>query len=266
MTAMLVDGKKIAEDIYTDIKSSLNNSGRHPCLMVFTCAPNIETRKYMEIKKKRASELGIDVVVFELDSSIETEEAVSAIQSSCVNADGLIVQLPFPQQVRIDTLLSAIPKELDIDNINYTGKAGEVLPPVVGAIAEIANRYEVDFRDKNVVVVGQGRLVGKPAALWARAQNAHVTVIDKNTQNTDDILRSADIIISGAGVPGLISPGKIKEGVVIFDAGTSEEGGELRGDADPACASKCSLFTPVPGGIGPITIAILLRNLVSLSH
>jgi len=165
-----------------------------------------------------------------------------------------------------EALLSAILKELDIDNINYEGEETDILPPVVGAIAEIAQRHDVDFAGKNVVVIGRGRLVGKPATLWAKSQGAVVTVIDKDTEDADSIMREADIIISGAGVPSLITPDKIKDGVIIFDAGTSEEGGELKGDADQACASKCSLFTPVPGGVGPITIAILLRNLVTLSN
>lgn len=219
----------------------------------------------MELKKKRASELGIDVLVIELDALISTEKAVEAVLSSGKAADGVIVQLPFPSQVDAEVLLSAIPKELDIDNINYAGEDTEVLPPVVGAVAEITKRHDVDFTGKNVVVIGRGRLVGKPAALWAEAQGATVTVIDKSTGDADALMREADIIISGAGVPGLITPDKIKDGVVIFDAGTSEEGGELRGDATSACSEKASLFTPVPGGIGPITIAILLRNLVSLS-
>lgn len=262
---MLVNGKKIAGEIYADIKVSLAASQKHPCLTVFTCAPNAETRKYMELKKKRASELGIDVLVMELDSLISTEKAVEAVRSSGKAADGVIVQLPFPTQVDADALLAAIPKELDVDNVNYAGEATEVLSPVVGAIYEIAKRHDVEFSGKNVVVIGRGRLVGKPAALWAKAQSADVTVIDKNTPDADSIMREADIIISGAGSAGLITSNKIKDGVVIFDAGASEEGGELLGDADPACASKCSLFTPVPGGIGPVTIAILLRNLVDLS-
>ena len=263
---MIVDGKKIAGEIYSDIKDSLSESHKHPCLTVFACAPNTETETYMELKKKRASELGVDVLVIELDANTTTEEAVEAVLSADASADGVIVQLPFPTQVDAEALLSAIPKELDIDNINYEGEETDVLPPVVGAVAEIAKRHDVDFAGKNVVVIGRGRLVGKPAALWARSRGAVVTVIDKDTEDADSIMLEADIIISGAGVPALITPEKIKDGVVIFDAGTSEEGGELKGDADQACASKCSLFTPVPGGIGPITIAILLRNLVNLSN
>lgn len=263
---MLVDGKTIAAEIYADISNHLKKSSRHPCMAVFACAPNIETKKYLELKQKRAMELGIDVLHIELDREITTEQAVAAVSEPREANDGVLVQLPFPPQVDIDKVLAAIPSELDIDAMNYCGEQTDVLPPVVGAIAEIAKRHSIGFAGKNVVVVGRGRLVGKPAAFWAKAEGADVTIIDKNTENTAVVLRQADIIISGAGVPGLITPDKIKEGVAIFDAGTSEEGGVLKGDADPTCADKASLFTPVPGGIGPVTIAVLLRNLVQLSE
>lgn len=261
---MLVDGKKIAAGIYAEVKESLARSGQHPCLTVFACAPNVETKKYLELKKKRAGELGIDVMVIELDAEATTEEALAAV-TSATSAEGIIIQLPFPPQIDVVKLLAAVPKELDVDAIHYEGEETEVLPPVIGAVAAIAKIQGVEFDGKKVAIVGQGRLVGRPAALWARAEGAVVQVVDRDTTDADTILKEADIIISGAGQPGLITPEKIKEGIVIFDAGTSEEGGELKGDADPACASKASLFTPVPGGIGPITIAVLLRNLVVLA-
>jgi methylenetetrahydrofolate dehydrogenase (NADP+)/methenyltetrahydrofolate cyclohydrolase len=261
---MIVDGKKIAEEIYAQIKSELDSKKKHPVLCVLTCAPNAETKKYLNLKKEKASILGIDMMVVDFYKEIPTTEVEEALDTALVGNDGIIIQLPFPPHIDVDVLFKKIPAHLDTDVINYDGKS-EVLPPVVGAIKEIADRHGVRFAGQKVVVVGHGRLVGKPAALWATAQRAAVTVIDKDTENAEEILRSADIIISGAGSPGLITPDKIKEGVVIFDAGTTEEGGMLRGDADPSCAGKCSLFTPVPGGIGPITIAILLRNLVAMS-
>lgn len=261
---MLVDGKIIASEIYSDLKQELENKGAHPCLTVFTSAPNAETRKFLELKKKRASEIGVDVFLFELDSEVSTEEAIRAIKGCVDTADGVVVQLPFPPQVDAELLLAAVPKELDVDALHYHGEDTDILPPVIGAIAEISNRHQVEFRDKKVTVVGQGRLVGQPAVLWAQSQGAIISIVDKDTKDADSVIKEADIVISGAGVPGLIKPEVIKDGVIIFDAGTSEAGGQLRGDADPECARKASLFTPVPGGIGPITIAILLRNLVIL--
>lgn len=261
---MIVEGKKIAEEIYAQIGSELDSKKKHPVLCVLTCAPNAETKKYLNLKKDRAAALGIDMMVVDFYEEIPTTEVLDALDTAMTGNDGIIVQLPFPNHIDVDTILKKIPLHLDTDAINYDG-SGEVLPPVIAAIKEIADRHGVEFAGKQVVVVGQGRLVGKPAAIWANTQGSMVTVIDKGTENTEEILRAADIIISGAGSPGLITPDKIKEGVIIFDAGTSEEGGMLRGDASPECAAKCALFTPVPGGIGPITIAALLRNLVVMS-
>lgn len=259
---MIVNGTEIASAIYAEIKQKLSGWAYSPRLVVFTCAPNAETRKFLELKRRRANELGITVDVVELPPDIKESEAVATIETRSAAYDGVVVQLPFPAHLNPDSILKAVPRERDLDVLDYRGEETDILPPVIGAISEISKKHEVTWTGKNVVVVGQGRLVGRPAAFWARAANADVTVIDKNTLNAAAALRQADVIISGAGVPGLITPDKIKEGAAIFDAGTSEEGGVLRGDADPACAEKASLFTPVPGGIGPITIAVLLRNLV----
>ncbi|OGG41579.1 hypothetical protein A2837_00345 [Candidatus Kaiserbacteria bacterium RIFCSPHIGHO2_01_FULL_46_22] len=262
---MLVDGKTIAADIYRELKEELSLRAKQPRLLVVTSEPNAETRKYLKLKSRRAEEQGVKVVVKEFLNEVNTETIKDFLIDSFADYDGVIIQLPLPTHIDTASLLSLLPAHLDIDVTQYAGEETEVLPPVIGAIKEIAKRHSVDFVGKNVVVVGSGRLVGKPAALWAAAQSAAVTVVDKDTPDAGHILKNADIIISGAGVPGLITPDQIKNDVVIFDAGTSEEGGVLKGDADPACAEKCSLFTPVPGGIGPVTIAILLRNLVQLS-
>ena len=138
----------------------------------------------------------------------------------------------------------------------------DIMPPVVGAIAEILKRESVSVKDKNVVVIGKGALVGEPAAVWFKQQGARVVVLDRKTKNISMVTKDADIIVSGAGVPSLITADMLSDGVIFFDAGTSESGGVLKGDASPECALKCSIFTPVPGGIGPITIAVLLRNVV----
>ncbi len=263
---MIVDGKQIAADIYRDLDKELRSRAVRPSLLVFVCAPTAETKKYLSLKQDRAMSLGIDVMVMEFDQDSSTEDLSKAMDKLAPAHEGLILQLPFPPAIDTDFLLKKVPAAKDVDAINYQGGNEEVLPPVVGAIKEIAERHQINFAGQKVLVVGQGRLVGKPASMWAEAEKALVAVIDKNTPNADQMLLEADIIISGAGVPGLITLNKIKEGVAIFDAGTSEEGGVLKGDADPACADKCSLFTPVPGGIGPITIAILLKNLVLLTR
>lgn len=262
---MIVDGKSIAADVYSDISEMMKKNGQSPKLAVFTASPNAETRKYLDLKKAKAVSLGIELVVEEFAGDVSTETVVESVERNTEQYDGLVLQLPFPAQVDVEIVLSKIPSNIDVDAMNWDGKNETILPPVVGAIKEIAERYDVSFVGKKTVVIGKGRLVGLPAALWAEKQQADVVVIDSDTADAVEKIKEADIIISGAGVSGLLIPEKIKEGVVIFDAGTSEDGGMLKGDADPACADKAALFTPVPGGIGPITIAILLRNLVILA-
>ena len=261
---MIIDGRKIAEEIYGGIRNRITHLNTRPHLTVFTCAPNFATRKFLDLKKRKVTEVGIDVNVIEFPGDIITEEAIQSMESAAMQTDGLIVQLPFPPAIDIDKVLQNIPAPLDVDAALYDGTEADILPPVIGAIKAISERHDILWTAAKVVVIGEGRLVGKPAAIWARQMGAEVEVINQTSQNTKAKLQAANIIISGAGQPGLIKPDDIQEGVIIFDAGTSEEGGELKGDADPACAEKASLFTPVPGGIGPITVAVLLRNLVRL--
>lgn len=262
---MTVNGRDIAAAIYEENKAEVATLKQAPRLTVFTAAPNFATQKYLALKKQKANDVGIDFNVVEFPESVTTEDMIDSIKALAHQTDGLVVQLPLPPSVDTEAVLVAIPSELDVDAVNYAGDGSKLLPPVVGAIEAIAKKHQVDFADRQVVVVGEGRLVGKPAALWARAEGGMVEVVNRETANSESILKNADIIISGAGQPGLIKADDVKEGVIIFDAGTSEEGGELKGDVDAACALKAALFTPVPGGIGPVTIAILLRNLVSLA-
>ena len=141
-----------------------------------------------------------------------------------------------------------------------------ILPPVASAIAEILNTHHISVVEKDVLIVGHGKLVGVPAAILMRHNGAHVTIIEKPTSALPQLTKEADIIVLGVGVPGLLRPSMVKKGVVILDAGTSETGGVLVGDADPECVTHASLFTPVPGGIGPVTVACLMQNIVMLSQ
>jgi len=261
---MIVDGKKIAAEILADVKNKISTLPRAPRLTVFTCAPNFETQKFLALKQKRAEEVGIEVKVVELDPRILTALVIQTIHETVPVTDGIVVQLPFPPSIDIASVLASVPASHDVDALTYDGADTAVLPPVVGAIDAIATHYQVAWTGAQVVVVGQGRLVGAPAALYATSQGAQVTVLEKDTADYEQTIKEADILILGAGVPGLVTASMLKPGVVIFDAGTSEEGGLLVGDADISVANIASLTTPVPGGIGPITIAILLRNLVTL--
>lgn len=262
---MLVDGKAIAADILQSVATDVADASINPRLAVVTCAPNFETRKYLEMKIKKAASVGVTLKVVELPADATTEEVVSCISQIVRGSAGVVVQLPLPNHIDREAVLSAVPADKDPDGFSYGQVADACLPPVAGAIDEISSRYNVVWLNKSVVVLGGGRLVGLPAAEYARQAGAKVSMLTEETYD-EQVLQTADIIISGIGQPRFITPAMVKEGVVVFDAGTSEDGGVLVGDVDPEVESKASLLTPVPGGIGPITIAYLLRNLVSLAR
>jgi methylenetetrahydrofolate dehydrogenase (NADP+) / methenyltetrahydrofolate cyclohydrolase len=263
---MIVDGKAIAHEILGEVAARIKTLSQAPRLSVFTCAPNFETQKFLALKQKRAAEVGIEVKVVELDPRSLTALVIQAIHETVPTTDGIVVQLPFPPSIDIASVLAAVPVSHDVDALRYDGSDTTVLPPVIGAIDAITLYHQVVWTDARVVVVGQGRLVGAPAALYAKHKGASVTILEKDADDYERVIKEADILILGAGVPGLVTRNMVKPGVVVFDAGTSEEGGVLVGDADADVASVAALITPVPGGIGPITIAVLLRNAVTVAQ
>lgn len=260
---MVVDGRTIANDIYGALKKRVALCEEKPRLGILTYAPNFETEKYLNLKERKAREVGIETIRVTLEDVVTTEIVLSKLAELARVTDGVVVQLPLPSHVDTDAVLSALPHSHDVDALNP--QTTTVLPPVVGAIVEILKKYEVGVFEKHVVVVGSGKLVGRPAAAWFIKQGASVSVVTKDTNDVAYYTKNADIIVLGAGSPRMLTPDMVKDGVVILDAGTSEDGGVLTGDADPECAKKASLFTPVPGGIGPITIAVLLRNVIELT-
>lgn len=262
---MVVDGKAIAAAIEAEVTKAVE-AGERLHLTAFTCAPNFETQKYLSIKQAAAKRMGVVLEVVEFDNEAPLEEMVLAISTAPRNTNGIVVQLPFPKRINTSELILAVPPSHDVDVLTYDGTDDVVLPPVVAAIKEISDAYQVSWQGKRVVVIGQGRLVGAPAALWAKQQGAAVEVIAAGAERQQEKLRQADIIISGAGVPGLLTSDLITSETILFDAGTSESMGVLCGDVAPEAADVAALITPVPGGIGPITIAALFKNLLLLSR
>jgi methylenetetrahydrofolate dehydrogenase (NADP+)/methenyltetrahydrofolate cyclohydrolase len=259
---MIIDGKQIAAEILARAKARAQMLPHPPMVVALYAAmgeENAATKSYLAIKTRRAADAGCTL-------------AVRPFTADYADADSVIIQLPLPPGLDERAALDALPIEKDADVLSSAarqmfarGDADALLPPVVGAIAEIFEKYEVDPRGKRAVVIGRGWLVGEPAATWLMGQGAKVTTLDKGAKLGQE-LQDADIVISGAGSPHLIKPHMIKEGAVLIDAGTSESDGALAGDADPVCAAKCSVFTPVPGGVGPIAVACLFDNAVTLAE
>ncbi len=260
---MIIDGRTIAKQILVRTKARTEKLGRRPNVLVYVSPEETSaTRSYLKIKAQSAEDAGCDF-----------EETRSLTFSN--QADAIIVQLPLPSDISTENALNSIPVQQDADVLSKASRAkfengdtDTLLPPVVGAVREILMQGSVDVKGKKAVVIGNGWLVGNPCAIWLKQQGADVEVVTIESTLGDfaAVLRVADIIVSGAGSPRLIKPDMIKEGVVLIDAGTSESGGFVVGDADSACAEKCSIFTPVPGGVGPIAVAILFENVVTLAE
>ena len=269
---MIVDGKKIRDDIKREIKRDVAFLALRPRLVLILVGSDPASVKFTSMKRAFAEDVGVECIIREFPESVTTEILCSEITE--LNRDprvnGIIVQLPLPASIETDVVIEAIHPAKDADALRaLEEEERRVPPPVAGAVEEILERNGISPEGKHAVVVGYGRLVGKPVAQWLVDSGAHLRVIDEHTDAhiSAEALLNADIIVSGAGVPALIKPEMIKEGVVLIDAGTSESQelqGKLVGDIDPLCAEKASLFTPVPGGVGPITIAVIFKNVLLL--
>ena len=263
---MIVDGKKIAAEILKQIREGVSVAERDVIVRAVVQNPSPATESYLRIKQKKALEAGMYLDVIRMEPEATTEDLIHKVELP--GADAIIVQLPLPNSVDTNAILERIPRDKDADILSRAAKeafesGAGLLPPVVGAVKEILERSGISVASKKAYVIGQGQLVGIPAAHWLTAMGANVTVL---TQADEDlsVLCNADIIVSGAGKGGIIKPEHLRKGVVLIDAGTSESGGSIVGDADPACAEVASVFTPVPGGVGPVAVAYLFKNVLDL--
>jgi len=267
---MNVDGHAIADVLQQDIKKTFSEHDHKYVLRVFVLQSDVATAQFIDIKKRIGVQVGVDVLVEQVDSGITTSQLCSRIDGARKDSDGIIVQLPLPKTINEQKILDSIPLSHDVDCLGTQARdlfergGKTILPPVVGAMKEILERSNISVSDKHTVVVGEGRLVGKPASVWFTQQGSLVDVANRETQDLTELTLHADILVLGAGSPGMIRPDMIKDGVVILDAGTSELGGRIVGDADPACSKKSALFTPTPGGIGPIAVTMIFANLLML--
>lgn len=263
---MIIDGKAIAKNIYTDLAPRFAALNKLVRLGIVVVGENPVVASFVRIKERSAAKLGIEMVRKDLPESAREAEIISAIHALNKRADAVIAQLPLPKGVNINNVLSAVPNEKDVDALNPTIPEEKRLvhAPVALAAVEILERSSVQIKNSRAVVVGAGRLVGAPSAWLLRKLGAHVSVFSLEEGTVDD-LKDADIIVSGAGNPGFIKPEHIKKGVALIDGGTSELNKKIAGDADPACSQKASVFTPVPGGVGPVAVAMIFRNLLELT-
>ena len=260
---MIVDGRAIAKELEGKLKEEFNSLSKSLRLDIILVGDNAASRQFVNLKQKMAARLGVEMVVHELEADI-TEDDLEELLNRLSNDErvtGIIIQLPLPSHLAAEKFVNLIPAAKDVDAL---GSEARVLSPVVGAVKEVLTRGQVEVSGKKIMVLGKGKLVGQPIAIWLTQEGGVVEAADKETKNIPELLKQAEIVVSGIGVSHFIKPEMIKDGVVLIDAGTSESAGQVAGDADPACAAKCSLFTPVPGGVGPITVVKIFENLLKL--
>jgi len=269
--AILLDGKTLAEKILRDLKAKVKEEKLKLCLAVVQVGDDKVTQLYLARKRAACQKIGVEFLLFRFPGKITTEQLAKEVKwiNEQRNISGIVIQLPLPVQIDTPRVLNLISVEKDIDCLSaaalgkfYQG-VSLIMPPVVSAIARLIKEYKISLKGKNIVIVGAGRLVGKPLTIWILNQNSTLSVVDEFTRDIASVTKKADILISGVGQPDLITGEMIKMGSIIFDAGSSFKSGKAVGDIEYRTVfPKASYLTPVPGGIGPLTIACLLENLV----
>ena len=262
---MILNGRSIAEELYAELAERREKIGKEIRLGIVVVGINPVIEQFVRIKSRAAERLRVAVERTDLGSDVSTADVVDAIRQLAPSVDALIVQLPLPKAIDTNAALSEIPPEKDVDaiNPNHSDERAPLIAPVALAVVEMLRRGGVEPKGKRVVVVGAGRLVGAPSAALLKEMGARVSMFTLQEGLIDD-LKDADIIVCGAGKPAFIKPEHVKDGVVLIDAGASEQGGVVRGDADPSVAEKASVFSTVPGGVGPVAVAMIFRNLFDL--
>lgn len=270
---MIVNGKEIARIMEESLREKLSKlPQKRVCFVLFGKDPG--SLQFIKLKSKVAERLGILVETLEYPDDIKTDEAIKIVGSIGKKTDGIVVQLPLPKNIDTEKVLNTVPKEKDIDLLGsvkkeeYEKGLSRNMPPVARAVMEIFKYHNVDLANKKILIVGDGKLVGKPVSVMLSKMKIEHQIINRKTEETTkkEKMKESDIIISGVGIPHMIKPDMIKEGSVVIDAGTSEQNGKVLGDVDPECASKTSLISLVPGGLGPITVVSLFSNLLDITE
>jgi len=256
---MILDGKPVAKKIYQDLEEKLKKFEKKPLLVVILVGENPASLAYNKIKEKVAERLGIGFKLYHFPAMALSSEVQKLIQdlNQNKNVSGIVVQLPMPEQIETEKILQELAPGKDVD-----GFLGRFPAPTAQAILEILKFYQIEIKNKNIVIVGHGRLVGGPLEKILQKQNISVTICDSHTPDLSTKTISADILISATGAPGLITPEMVKPEAIVIDAGTSEAGGKMVGDVSPEVYQKVSTYTPNPGGVGPVTVACLMKNVV----
>ncbi len=275
METKIIDGRKLRDEILADIKRKVALLPFVPVFCDVLVGDDSASLQYVKMKGKTAESIGIRFHNASFPGNITTEALVQEIKkvSLLPHMCGIIVQLPLPTHIDKQAILNAIDAQLDVDCLGtaasekfYSGDIS-VGPPAALACMHILDSLGMDLTDRKIVVLGQGKLVGRPVSALFRYRGMSAAAVDSRTENKETILKEADIIISGIGKGAYLSGAMIKEGAVLIDAGTTEEDGGIVGDIDlHSVQGIAGAVSPVPGGVGPVTVAMLLQNVLKVAQ
>lgn len=273
--ALRIDGKVISQMIKDELREEVANlkaEGKNACLAVIQVGNDPASSVYVNNKKKACEYIGIGSLSYELPEETTQDELLKLIDELNNNSEvtGILVQLPLPKAIDEDTVLDAISADKDVDGFHPVnvgklsiGKKGFVSCTPAGVI-QLLKRSNIDIAGKNCVVIGRSNIVGKPMALLLLRENGTVTICHSKTADLKEVCKNADILVVAIGRPKMIDTEYVKEGATIIDVGIHRmENGKLCGDVDyDSVEPICGAITPVPGGVGPMTIAMLMNNCV----
>lgn len=269
---MIIEGKKIAEDILAEVSKEISDKNLELSLGAVLVGDDPEFKKFVDLKGKIAEKAGVNFTVYKFSEDIGTDELKKNIKEIVEWSDGVLIELPLPKHIDQQAVLNEVPVDKDVDVLSdgaqklfYENKS-KINPPAVEALKIVLESEDIKLKGKTAAVFGYGILVGKPVAHWLETGGAEVRVIRSKTEKPEKISKEADIIVSGVGKPGLIKDKMVQDGVIVVDFGYGKNAsGKMMGDVDfDKVIMKASIITPVPGGMGPILIAVVIKNLLKL--
>jgi methylenetetrahydrofolate dehydrogenase (NADP+)/methenyltetrahydrofolate cyclohydrolase len=271
---IIIDGKKLSQEVLSKIKAGVSTLSFQPVFCDVLVGNDKVSKQYVKMKARAAEKLGILFHKANFSASITTDQLIKEIKvlNKIPNMCGIILQLPLPPQIDTRLALDAVDPSIDVDCLGtiasekfYRGEISLGFPTALACL-ELIDSLNLNLKDKKIVVLGQGNLVGKPVAALLDFRGSSPIVIRSKTENKEELIKQADLIISGMGKGKYITGKMIKKGVIIIDAGTSESGADIVGDVDlDSVKNVAGYVSPVPGGVGPITVAMLLNNVLTVA-
>lgn len=268
---MIMDGKSLKNEILGALAEEVKALDKVPTLCVIQVGDDEASNVYINQKRKMCNDIGYNFIHEKYDDNITEDELLKNIErfNSNDNIDAILVQMPLPSGINEKSIQNAVNKYKDVDGLNdsnivdlISGKSS-LYPCTACGVISLLDKYGVTLEGSNVVIVGRSSLVGMPLFHMLENRNATVTLCHSKTRNLQSITKNADIIISATGVKGLIKEDMVKNNAVVVDVGITRENSKLYGDVDfDSVSKKASLITPVPGGVGPMTIASLAQNVL----